>query len=139
VRPDRTELLAAYEAALAAVDPQVAVARALSLQGDELRVGSQTFNGVEPDDIVVVAIGKAGTGMARGAYEAVGASRGLVVTSHSDDSPYRVIVGAHPIPDATSSDCGAALLEFVEETRPSDVLVFLVSGGGSAVAVAPVG
>jgi hydroxypyruvate reductase len=110
----------------------------MSLEGDVLRVGSQSFADVVPDDIVIVAIGKAAAGMAIGAHDTVGASRGIVVTTHASNVPYPLIVGSHPIPDEMSMRCGNSLLALVAATQPSDVVVFLVSGGGSAVAVAPV-
>lgn len=110
----------------------------MSLQGSVLRVGSRSFADVDPRDIVIVAIGKAAAGMAIGAGDAVGASRGIVVTTHGTDVPYRLCVGSHPIPDEMSVRCGEALLSLVAGTRASDVVVFLMSGGGSAVAVAPV-
>lgn len=138
MRPSRLDLLSAYGAALEAVEPRAAVWRSMSLQGSVLRVGSRSFADVDPRDIVIVAIGKAAAGMAIGAGDAVGASRGIVVTTHGTDVPYRLCVGSHPIPDEMSVRCGEALLSLVAGTRPSDVVVFLMSGGGSAVAVAPV-
>ena len=138
MRPSRLDLLSAYDAALAAVEPRAAVSRSMSLEGDVLRVGSHSFTDVVPDDIVIVAIGKAAAGMAIGAHDTVGASRGIVVTTHASNVPYPLIVGSHPIPDEMSMRCGNSLLALVAATQPSDVVVFLVSGGGSAVAVAPV-
>lgn len=138
MRPSRLDLLSAYGAALEAVEPRAAVWRSMSLQGSVLRVGSRSFADVDPRDIVIVAIGKAAAGMAIGAGDAVGASRGIVVTTHGTDVPYRLCVGSHPIPDEMSVRCGEALLSLVAGTRASDVVVFLMSGGGSAVAVAPV-
>ena len=138
MRPSRLNLLSAYDAALAAVEPRAAVSGSMSLEGTVLRVGSRSFSDVDPHDIVIVAIGKAATGMAIGAHDAVGASRGIVVTTHGTDVPYRLCIGSHPIPDEMSVRCGEALLSLVTGTRPSDVLVFLMSGGGSAVAVAPI-
>ncbi len=110
----------------------------MSLEGGILRVGSRSFTDVDPHDVVIVAIGKAAAAMAIGAHDAVGTSRGIVVTTHGTDAPYPLCVGSHPIPDDKSVRCGEALLSLVAATRPSDVVVFLVSGGGSAVAVAPV-
>lgn len=138
MRPSRLNLLSAYDAALAAVEPRAAVSRSMSLEGGVLSVGSHSFNDVTPNDIVIVAIGKAAAGMAIGAHDAVGVSRGIVVTTHATNTPYPLFVGSHPIPDDESVRCGEALLSFVAGTRSSDVVVFLVSGGGSAVAVAPV-
>ena len=136
--PSRLDLLSAYDAAVAAVDPRVAVSRSMSLEKSVLTVGSHVFTDVTPDDIVIVAIGKAAAGMSIGAHDAVGASRGIVVTTHATNVPYPLCVGSHPVPDETSMRCGDSLLTLVADTQPSDVVVFLVSGGGSAIVAAPV-
>lgn len=138
MRPERDDLVAAYVAAVAAVDPRSAVVEAMSLVGDVLEVGPYEFVDVDPDDIVVVALGKAAPAMATGAFAITGARRGLVVTTHESAVPYATCVGSHPLPDHTSVACGERLLSFVVDTIPSDVVVFLVSGGGSAAAVLPV-
>jgi glycerate 2-kinase len=137
MRLTRSDVRSAYDAALAAVEPRAAVARSMSLEDSVLTVGSHTFDGVTPADIVVVALGKAAPGMAWGAHDIVGGQRGLVVTSDVADAPFATCVGSHPIPDESSLRCGEALVAFVGDTNPSDVVVFLISGGGSAVATLP--
>jgi glycerate-2-kinase len=73
-----------------------------------------------------------------GAHDIVGSYHGLVVTPEATPSVFPVCVGSHPIPDESSLDCGESLLAFVQGTRPTDVVLFLISGGGSAVATLPV-
>lgn len=137
--PTRDDLLAAYGAAVAAADPRSAVAGAMSLVGGVLKVGSWEFTDVGPGDIVVVALGKAASAMAAGAFAIIGARRGIVVTNNKDDeSPYEVLLGSHPIPDQSSVAAGEALMVLLTGTSPSDVVIFLISGGGSAVAILPV-
>jgi glycerate 2-kinase len=134
----RSDVLSAYAAALAAVDPRAAVDRSVSLKGSTLTIGDHTFGDVAASDVVVVAIGKAAPAMAAGAHGVVGHGRGFVVSAHSADVPYPMCVGSHPLPDASSFRCGRSLVDFVQQTKPSDVVVFLVSGGGSAAASLPV-
>lgn len=139
MQPTNDDLLAAYHAALVAVDPRAAVVRAISYEGGTLKVGPSRFVNVDPDDIVVVALGKAAPAMATGAYEATRAERGLVVTNDADSQcPYAMCIGSHPIPDESSLACADALLRLVSGTAPSDVVLFLISGGGSATASLPV-
>lgn len=76
--------------------------------------------------------------MAAGAHDVLGHGRGFVVSAHSADVPYPLCVGSHPLPDASSVRCGRSLVDFVQHTKPSDVVVFLVSGGGSAAVSLPV-
>jgi hydroxypyruvate reductase len=133
----RNVLIDGYVQALRAVDPRGAVAGVVRLDGSTLTVGSHTFSGVDRTDVVVVALGKAAAGMAQGAFDAIGTTRGLVVAPSAADTLFATCIGSHPIPDAKSLMCGTALLATVEDTKPSDVVVFLVSGGGSALAVLP--
>ena len=138
MRPTRSDLRSAYDAALEAVEPRAAVARSMSLEDSVLTVGTHSFDGVSTSDVVVVALGKAAGAMAFGVHDVVGGQRGLVVTTHVGGSPYTTCVGSHPIPDESSHRCGESLLACVGATRLSDVVVFLVSGGGSAAASLPV-
>lgn len=138
MRPTRSDIRIAYDAALAAVEPRAAVVRSMSFEASVLTVGSHTFENVSASDVVVVALGKAASAMALGAHDVVGGDRGFVVTSSASPTPFPTCVGSHPIPDASSLACGGSLLAVVENTSPSDVVVFLISGGGSATATLPV-
>jgi glycerate-2-kinase len=118
--------MACFEAGLAAVDPETAVLRNL-----------EPISG----RVVVLALGKAAPGMARGAAAALGRSQleGLVVSDHQDTIPpgLALIIGGHPVPDARSHHAGVALLELATTLGPDDTALVLISGGGSALAVAP--
>jgi glycerate 2-kinase len=134
----RSDIRSAYDAAVMAAEPRSAVSRAMSFENSLLTVGSHSFEGVASADVVVIALGKAAPAMAWGAYDVLGRGRGLVVTTEVADVPFAACVGSHPIPDQASLRCGEAMVSFAGETRPSDVVVFLISGGGSAVATLPI-
>ena len=90
----------------------------------------------------VLAIGKAAEGMTQGAIECLGAriSDGLVITKHRHielDSRFHVMQGGHPQPDQRSLDAGMAIKAFLENGEGDSTLLFLVSGGGSALATLP--
>lgn len=138
MKPTRADILGAYVAALAAVEPRGAVARAMSMNDSVLTVGSAVFTDVSTSDVVVVALGKAAPAMAMGAHDVVGNHRGLVVTPVEAAAPFPICIGSHPIPDESSLSCGESLMNLVTNTRSSDVVVFLISGGGSAVATLPI-
>ena len=138
MRPTRSDIRSAYDAAVTAVEPRAAVVRALSYEDSLLTVGGHSFGGVASADVVVLALGKAAAAMARGVHDVVGGQRGLVVTTDVADVPYAPCVGSHPIPDQSSLRCGEAMISFVQATRPSNVMIFLISGGGSSVATLPI-
>lgn len=133
-----------HEAALAAADPGTAVLRALRLTNGALRAGSYRIPIPPTSRIQLLAIGKASVGMARAAVARLGPriSAGLVI--HPSGLPrgsgwpgaVRFRTGAHPVPDSRSLRAGAAALAFARRARPGDLLLVLLSGGGSALAEA---
>jgi len=126
-RDARELLMACFLAGVAAVDPEEAVAGNLT-----------------PVDgrVVVFALGKAAPAMARGAARALRRDRleGLVVSNYEDDIPdgLELIVGGHPVPNADSLLAGNSLLAMADSLGEQDTALVLISGGGSALAEAPV-
>ncbi|MEM7489442.1 MAG: DUF4147 domain-containing protein [Pseudomonadota bacterium] len=87
------------------------------------------------------ALGKAAIAMARAALSRWPDVPCLVVTNpeNATDLPgARILLGGHPVPDQGSAAAGAALLEAADALGAGQVALVLVSGGGSALAVAPV-
>jgi glycerate 2-kinase len=128
--PDqRAPLLAALTAGVEAVDPEQAVERALS--PDPIHNGQP----------VVLAFGKAALGMARGTRRAGLEATGLVVTPHPGHPPsgMDMIVAGHPLPDQGSARAGARALELAWGLGPKDLMLCLISGGGSALLESPAG
>ena len=61
---------------------------------------------------------------------------GLVVTPPGvavAPEPIQTLVGSHPIPDESSLQAGAAMLEFAAKTTGQDLVLFCLSGGASAI------
>lgn len=130
-------MIEAYEAAVSACDPQAAVAAAITVDDGGLALGDARFDGATKSDVVVVALGKAAAAMARGADMRLGPLRGIAVSNHVEPSPVPLLVGSHPVPSAASLEGGELLLAFVENLAPTDIVLYLISGGGSSIAVAP--
>ncbi|MCJ8521419.1 hydroxypyruvate reductase [Pseudorhizobium tarimense] len=93
---------------------------------------------------VVVGAGKASAAMAAAldaAWPDVELS-GVVVTRYGHHVPagrIRIIEASHPVPDEQSLEAGRAVLEAVQGLNETDLVVALISGGGSALMVAPAG
>ncbi len=89
--------------------------------------------------VVVVAIGKAAWAMAQAASGVLGdrIERGIVITKdgHSDGEIDRFVVreASHPIPDERGIRATAEAIEMVRGLTEEDTVLFLVSGGGSAL------
>ena len=90
---------------------------------------------------VVVGAGKAAAAMAE-AVEQVwpGELSGLVVTRYGHAVPCRhidIVEAAHPVPDAAGTEAAARILELVSGLTKDDLVLCLISGGGSALLVLP--
>ncbi|WP_163717749.1 glycerate kinase type-2 family protein [Mangrovibacterium lignilyticum] len=112
--------------AIKAVLPEEAVKKALS--------GMQL-----PDGVVLVAIGKAAWNMASAAHEILGEHirEGIVLTKYQHSKGelkgLKIREAGHPLPDQNSVTGTAEILEMVNKLTTQDELLFLVSGGGSAL------
>ena len=93
----------------------------------------------------VAAAGKAAASMARAVEEHwpkgnMSELSGLAVTRDGhglDCERIEVIEASHPVPDARSREAAARMLEAARALGPDDLLLALVSGGGSALMVQP--
>src|SRR5690606_15733804 len=118
---------ALFDAAVAAAHPDAAIRDALPA-----RPRGRT---------VVVGAGKASAHMAA-AFEAAwdGPLEGVVVTRYGQGAPCRrieILEAAHPVPDAAGLAASARLFEAVRDLTQDDLVVALVSGGGSALLPSP--
>jgi len=116
-------------AALEAVEPGAAVRR--YLESHPLPPARRVY---------ALGLGKAATPMTQALSRFVDLTRALVVTKHASsltDVPASIIESGHPVPDARSLAAGEAALEFVSALQADDLLVCLISGGGSALMTAP--
>jgi hydroxypyruvate reductase len=116
--------------AIEAVEPAALVTR--SLKRIALPAHKRLF---------LLALGKAAEAMIMAAAAAFPAfERGLVITKHrATGAPPRMTImeAGHPIPDHRSVQAGRAALKLAAELREDDLLVCLISGGGSALVTAP--
>ena len=90
----------------------------------------------------ILAVGKGAHGMASGAIATLGAylSEGLIIADHHRPSPHsriRVMVGDHPYPGRASLAAGRAALSMVGRGHPDELVLVLVSGGGSSLMEVP--
>lgn len=90
---------------------------------------------------VVIGYGKASAAMAQALERHwPGPLGGLVVTRHGYAVPcerIRIVEAAHPVPDAAGLQAARAMLETVQGLGPDDLVICLVSGGGSALLPLP--
>ncbi len=130
-------------AALSAVDPQEIVKSSLSLKGDSLLIYDTAFPINPSNKILVIGAGKAGIPMARGVEQVLGdrITDGLVaVPMLMENASDRIefIIGGHPLPDEGSIEAGNKLNALLDNRHQKDLVIVLISGGGSALLEQPV-
>ena len=127
----------AFAAALAVADPQKIVPEYLE----------KIFADSPPQKkCLVVGAGKASASMAS-ALECFAKEhwpntelKGIVLTRYGHGSPteyIEIIEAGHPVPDQAGMDGAKAVLQLVNQLNPGDVLIVLVSGGGSSLLTLP--
>jgi hydroxypyruvate reductase len=138
----RQPILSILEAALAAVDPYQATRAILSRTGETLTVAGRSYNLNRYRRILVIGAGKAGARMTQAVETILGdrISDGLVVvkTGHSAPTNHvQIVEAAHPRPDAAGVTASERILALAQNARADDLVIALLSGGGSALLVAP--
>jgi hydroxypyruvate reductase len=132
-------------ASIQAVDPYDAVIRHLNLVGENLHLGRQTYFLRRYRRIFLVGAGKAGLPMARAVVDKIGAylAGGVVIVKEgyggpAQVGPVRIFEAGHPVPDRRGVQATGELLSLLEQTQADDLVLVVISGGGSVLLTQPV-
>lgn len=141
-RERRGRALPILSAALASVDPAAAVRRYLSLEGDSLYVGGKAYDLSRFRHVYVVGAGKASGAMAQALEEILGErlTSGLVNVKYGYLAPMqrvRLQEAGHPLPDEAGLSATGKIVAFLREADEDDLVICLISGGGSALLISP--
>ncbi len=125
-----------FMAAMALVDVRRAMLGKLQFDHGELIAGNLSLPVLRPPR--VVAVGKAAARMSAALDEILGGrvEAGVVVAPVEPGrrrEQYRYFLGGHPYPSQGSLEGAQAALDLVSGLTPDDLVVFLISGGGSAL------
>ncbi len=132
-----------FQEALKAGDVHTLVPQALHLDGSRLTVQGGPFDLEKVDRLLVVGGGKASGAMAESVEAILGprVSEGIVVVKAGDPSRtsrVRLVHAGHPIPDYAGLQGAQEILCLVQSATAQDLIICLLSGGGSALLPAPV-
>lgn len=139
-------LLRAFRAAVEAVDPARLVANALRVEGDAVVLDAAGVRAAIPlsslGKIHLVGAGKAGRAMGEAALAALGSrvAGGVIAVPRGaggPSGPVRFAAAGHPVPDIYSLAAAREILSILERAGKGDLVVALVSGGGSAMLSSP--
>jgi len=141
----RSRALAILAAGIDAVDPVTAVKTFVHVKGAILKIGSLSFDLGKVGRVFVVGAGKASGLMAQAVEEILGEriERGFVnvlaETAKRFQTKRVAVNGAgHPLPDDAGCEGAKAILELARSAREGDLVLCLISGGGSALMPLPV-
>jgi glycerate 2-kinase len=143
-----------FRDALAAVDISGAMRQRLVRDGPLLTAGETTLDLAAYSSVRAVAIGKASVAMSRGLAELLAPDipvTGILVAPHESIAPhgaavpqgavgapgFRSIGAGHPLPDAGSLAAARAILDLLAGADARTLVIFLLSGGGSALVELP--
>jgi glycerate 2-kinase len=136
-------LLDIFNAAIAAVDPYHAVIRAITVEHSCLHAAGAEYELDAFDRILVVGAGKATARMALALEDALGdrITGGLIVVKEGHTAPLKIIKqveASHPVPNEAGVDGTRRIIDLVRDADEKTLILCLLSGGASALFVAPV-
>ncbi len=140
----REDAEAVFRSGLEAVDPIRAVERHVSRANEILTVGDRRYDLSRFERIFVVGAGKASGAMGQ-AVEAVLGDRitdGLINVKYAHTLPLetlRLNEAGHPVPDEAGLDGAREIMSLLRTTGRKDLVLCLLSGGGSALLPLPTG
>lgn len=132
----RTIFLAAVEA----VHPYALIRNNILIADGYLTVAGQSISLSDINHLYVIGAGKATAAMAKAVEDILGnlISGGVILVKYDHTVPLRYIStveAAHPVPDRNGVEGTIQLLELVNKATANDLVIALISGGGSALVI----
>lgn len=143
----RNDACKIFQAGIAAADPYKAVKRCLSVRDNQIEIALDLGNKRigKWSRIHLIAFGKAACAMANAAQETIPkellAENGVAVTNYENVvsvNNFNVIGANHPIPDSAGLKGAKMVNQIAENAGRDDLVLVLISGGGSALIPNPV-
>jgi len=109
---------------------------------NKIKFGKSVINLSKFDNVHLVAIGKAADSMAQFVSSKIDFRSGIIVIPSKQNVLFhkkdiRYFKAGHPLPNTTSLKAGKYIKNFIDSTTKNDFVIFLISGGGSALVTLP--
>ncbi|MDZ4799275.1 MAG: glycerate kinase [Bryobacteraceae bacterium] len=139
----REHALRIFDAGLRAADPRTGILRAMQREGDTLRVQDSVYHLGQYRRVLCVGAGKASANMATAVEHLLGdrIADGLINTKYghlADLHKVRLNECGHPVPDEAGVKGASEIARMLDDADEHDLVLVLVSGGGSALLPLPV-
>lgn len=134
----RKDARSIFLAGVDAVNPINAIIKYLRLRDSQLIVEDIKYDLNRFENVYVIGAGKASAAMARAVEELLGErlNSGLVNTKYGHGLPLgkiQLTESGHPLPDEAGFHGAKKIVRLLEKTGEKDLVIFLISGGGSAL------
>lgn len=144
LRKARNTLIAIMDKAISSVDPSAALNRELEISGTRLEVGTDVIDLSDIERIFVVGGGKASGNMGKAIEKILGKKieKGIINVPEETASQHQLqkielVAAGHPIPNRGSAKGTEEMINLVKDLTEKDLVICLLSGGGSALMVQP--
>ena len=136
----KRECLEILEAGLKAADPENIIPKFVT--PEEIKINGRILKLSGFSNIYTVAFGKAGDSMTRALNEMIPIKSGIIVIPKGSKSKikskkFQIFNSGHPKPDKTSVKAAKEVTKFLQNRRDGELVIFLVSGGGSSLLAIP--
>lgn len=131
-----------FKTAVGAVDSLQSVKDHLARRGNRLELEDRTYDLSDWNDVYVVGAGKASAAMAQAVEEVLGKflTDGMVNVKYGHTRPLDIIrcnEAGHPVPDEAGLKGSQQIVQLLKQTGERDLVICLISGGGSALLPLP--
>jgi len=140
ISPKKKDTLEILESGLEASMPENILPKFLT--PTEIKVGKEILNIKKFSNIYTVAFGKAADSMTRAVNAIIPIRRGIIVIPKDSRSKikgqkFQIFNSGHPKPNQTSVKAAKEVIKFLQNRRGDELVIFLVSGGASALLALP--
>ena len=136
----KKDCLEILEAGLQAADPKNIISKYVT--PNQIKIKDKSIDIKKFSNIYSVAFGKAGDSMTRALNAIIPIKSGIIVIPKGTRAKikggkFQIFNSRHPKPDQTSVKAAKEVVKFIQNRREEDLVIFLVSGGGSSLLAMP--
>lgn len=140
INDNRKKALQIAEAGLLAINTEKVLEKNVSLDGGVLKIKDEKIGLSDIKRIFVVCIGKCSVEAAQTLERILGdrLTGGIALGTHGGEAKkIEILVGDHPFSTPRNIDATKKIIDFLSETKKTDLVIFVISGGGSALLCQP--
>jgi len=136
----RRHALQIIEQGLDAVNTKKIIKKTVKYSGNKLTIQGRKYDLTKFDNVFIIGIGKASYDAAKELENILGSriANGVVIDVKNGGLKYvKSFAGTHPIPSETNAYATNRILEVLRRLNPDDLVIAIISGGGSALLSQP--